>query len=223
MAKAIVVLGMHRSGTSLVSRILHEMGVYMGEEFLPPDEGNEGGYWEDTEWLGINKRILARAGGDWANPPHPKYITEERVLSEHLVKAAVKKRERFPVWGFKDPRTCLTAEFIHPFLPSPQYLIVNRAQVDIAQSLQKLHGSNKNIAGNMVPWPTIIEHYLERMREFTERHNSGKTHLNIGYLDLVSDQELAQKSILWIARWVGIKEEEIDLAWIMKIIKFRRT
>ncbi|HEA80895.1 MAG TPA: sulfotransferase family protein, partial [Maribacter sp.] len=36
----VVVLGMHRSGTSLVAKILHTIGISMGQEFLDADDAN---------------------------------------------------------------------------------------------------------------------------------------------------------------------------------------
>jgi len=72
----IVVLGMHRSGTSLVAGILRNAGVLMGDKFLPPDEFNLRGYFEDTDFLWINKGILESAGASWYAPP-----TVELILS----------------------------------------------------------------------------------------------------------------------------------------------
>ena len=58
----IVVLGMHRSGTSLVTRLLVEMGVYMGPRL---DVRN----WEDADFQKTNQTILDMAGGNWGKPP----------------------------------------------------------------------------------------------------------------------------------------------------------
>ena len=51
MRSQVIVLGMHRSGTSLIASILHLSGISMGKEFLRPDNGNPGGYFEDLEFL----------------------------------------------------------------------------------------------------------------------------------------------------------------------------
>lgn len=64
----IVVMGFHRSGTSLAAKILHTLGVVMGD-----DEGkgmligeaveNPGGYYEDEDIIDLNARLMTRAGG----------------------------------------------------------------------------------------------------------------------------------------------------------------
>ncbi len=60
MAKPIVVVGMHRSGTSLVSRLLDKLGILMGRD-LQEDH-------ESKFFIGLNKWIYANAGADWARP-----------------------------------------------------------------------------------------------------------------------------------------------------------
>jgi hypothetical protein len=71
----VIVIGMHRSGTSLVAGMLAQLGVYMGPIQLPAAEAgerNEGlftsGYAEAEELHVLNERLLARAGGSWCVP-----------------------------------------------------------------------------------------------------------------------------------------------------------
>ena len=52
----IIVLGMHRSGTSLIAGVLHEMGVNMGSNLMKADEYNPKGYFEDIEIYKFNSR-----------------------------------------------------------------------------------------------------------------------------------------------------------------------
>jgi len=55
--KAVIILGMHRSGTSALARVVNLLGVDLGKSFLPPDPANPSGYWEHvqmTSWcLGV--------------------------------------------------------------------------------------------------------------------------------------------------------------------------
>src|SRR3972149_1538089 len=75
MRSQVIVLGMHRSGTSLIASILHLSGISMGKEFLRPDNGNPGGYFEDLEFLNLNKTILTQAEGTWRKPPSKERIS----------------------------------------------------------------------------------------------------------------------------------------------------
>ena len=73
MKKSVIIciLGMHRSGTSLLTRVLNLMGVYLGPDahLLQPLAENPKGFWEHKEIWKLNEDILWRLGGSWHNPP----------------------------------------------------------------------------------------------------------------------------------------------------------
>ena len=60
-AAPIVVAGMHRSGTSLVASVLSMLGVSLGSTLLGADRNNPKGYFEDTDFLRLNREMLAAA------------------------------------------------------------------------------------------------------------------------------------------------------------------
>ena len=67
----IVVLGPHRSGTSLVTRLINLMGAYFGDESDAIDtaEDNPKGFWERKDVVAVNDEVLALAGGAAIAPP----------------------------------------------------------------------------------------------------------------------------------------------------------
>ena len=64
-SRAVLVLGMHRSGTSALARGLEMLGVYLGNDFLSPQPDNPTGYWEDRNIYELNERLLAAFGLKW--------------------------------------------------------------------------------------------------------------------------------------------------------------
>ena len=58
-SKLVVVLGMHRSGTSAITRGLEVLGVNLGDNLYPAAIDNPKGFWEDNDFLGINEELLA--------------------------------------------------------------------------------------------------------------------------------------------------------------------
>ncbi|HUY15430.1 MAG TPA: sulfotransferase family protein, partial [Terriglobia bacterium] len=62
MQKRIIVLGMHRSGTSLVAEAVHKWGAFGNDEFLPTDYRNPQGYWEYAPLVHFNRRLMVSAG-----------------------------------------------------------------------------------------------------------------------------------------------------------------
>ncbi|MEX0585828.1 MAG: hypothetical protein WD176_04250, partial [Pirellulales bacterium] len=69
--RIICVLGMHRSGTSLVTRLLNLLGVDLGVSaaLRPADRFNPTGYWEHQAFIDINDELLRRLGGSWRQIP----------------------------------------------------------------------------------------------------------------------------------------------------------
>ena len=61
-SRAIIVLGMHRSGTSVFTGVLSLLGVDLGSKLMPATGANESGYWEHQEVVGVNDRLLRALG-----------------------------------------------------------------------------------------------------------------------------------------------------------------
>lgn len=159
--KAICVLGMHRSGTSAVARAINLLGVYLGEPdvLMPPNKAdNPKGYWEHTGIVGIHERILSSLGRRWHDLwPMPEgwwAYPEILPLKEEL--SGVLRREFVgrPLWGWKDPRTCLMLPLWKEILREEDmeigYLIVIRNPMDVATSLWKR--DNLSLSESLLLW-----------------------------------------------------------------------
>jgi len=99
----IFILGMHRSGTSMVTGILNKCGLYLGSNLLMGARDNPTGHFEDRRFINLNNQILKRNGGSWHNPPE-KIIRWPRVEMKDFVNSWDIGR----LVGWKDPRTCIT-------------------------------------------------------------------------------------------------------------------
>jgi hypothetical protein len=142
----LLVLGMHRSGTSAVTGLLHLMGCYVGaeEELMPAQVDNPRGYWERMDVYALGEEVLAALGARWdtvgdldleALPAAGRAGFAERMA------AVVAELERRPPWVLKDPRLCLLLPLWRPLLPAPAIaLLVHRRPLQVARSLQRRHG-----------------------------------------------------------------------------------
>jgi len=63
--KVILVLGMHRSGTSAVTRCLNLLGAEVGDKLLPPAEDNRSGFWEHADVVAVHEELLKDLGRVW--------------------------------------------------------------------------------------------------------------------------------------------------------------
>ena len=70
--KAVVVLGMYRSGTSAITKEVIDIGAYPGTSLLEKQYDNEKGFWEDARIVSLNTNILKNFGLEWYSIENPK-------------------------------------------------------------------------------------------------------------------------------------------------------
>lgn len=147
--RIVVVLGMHRSGTSAITRGLRALGVSLGEDLLPPLAGNNPtGFWEDADINGLNIEILSSLGSDWHFlAPLPDNSLEKLRHEGLFLRAVMLLREKVKdasVFGFKDPRVPMLLSFWQEVFTAcdldAAYVLVLRNPISVAQSLAKRDG-----------------------------------------------------------------------------------
>ena len=136
----IIVLGPHRSGTSLVTRLINLMGAYVGDESdsLGAAEDNPKGFWERRDVVDTNNAILAHFGCAWNDLAGWQFDHRTAELPEELtaqIASAVSRLDARQPWVVKDPRLCLTLPYWLPFLSQPVGVIVSRDPAEVAVSL----------------------------------------------------------------------------------------
>lgn len=141
-SRTIIVLGMGRSGTSAVADVLRRLGVYWGPEnlMMAPQIDNPRGFWEFIPFYEINVELMRRLGGHWHRPPSLGAGWERSAELDDLRSKAidiVQNCFRVPLWGFKDPRCCLTLPFWRTVIPNPiECVIPIRNPLEVAASLE---------------------------------------------------------------------------------------
>jgi hypothetical protein len=144
-ARAIAVAGMHRSGTSMVARILGECGVYLGEreQLVPATPTNPEGHFEHVDFLRVNKAVLAKLLGSWKRPPRRlAWLVLAARLGSLREEAArlVRDMDGRDPWAWKDPRTSLTLPFWLPLVPDLHVVVCVREPLAVARSLEARDG-----------------------------------------------------------------------------------
>jgi hypothetical protein len=80
----ILLLGMHRSGTSALAGMLHSGGIKLGDDFIQPLPENPKGFFEDLKIQNINKQILAAIGRKWDDIPEENELSD---VSEQILQS----------------------------------------------------------------------------------------------------------------------------------------
>ena len=197
----LLITGMHRSGTSMVARLLNFCGLSLGPEkrLMPPGEGNPSGFWQNLDMDAITEEVLATLSGEWdfLLPPMPDGWEQGSALAGYRQRA----REQAAIlgrkspWGWKDPRASLTIPFWSSLLPGLRTLIVLRHPVETARSLEKRVSSSPSMAHHL--W---LEYY-RRILADTDPGRRLVTHYDSFFLD--PDAELER-----IVGWAGLEADE---------------
>jgi hypothetical protein len=108
---AILVLGMHRSGTSAVTRVINLLGAELGQDLMPPAEGNNPlGFWEHRGVVEIHEELLDALGSSWhdarALPADWLATAAAKVARSKLVDTLHREFSSTQLWAVKDPRLC---------------------------------------------------------------------------------------------------------------------
>lgn len=143
---AIIVLGMHRSGTSALAGIIQILGADIGSSLVPAEEDvNPKGFWEHAEIVDIHDQLLEVLGSSWqdARPLPHEWWTLPVVLpfKEAILTALRRDFSRAPLWLLKDPRLChllpLWLEIFAEVGCRPHFIISVRHPLEVAESLNK--------------------------------------------------------------------------------------
>ncbi len=167
--QALVITGMHRSGTSLVARMLRHTGVNIGSDLVEADDGNPHGYYEDREFVAFHDDLLRRS-------EQRIFVQEEsyiKTLSEEDVSRAeglVGQRSGNGLWGWKDPRTALFLDFWSQLLPNARFVFMLRHPIDVVASLMR-RNSDAEIEVRVDPLAGLRswEIYNDAISSFLER------------------------------------------------------
>lgn len=139
----LIVAGFHRSGTSLLTQVLHAGGLFVGDRLLGAAPSNPYGHFEDLEVLNLHRAILGAhddAPGDawhWDEP------TAFHLSSAHwasMRRLVAKRDAAHETWGFKDPRVCLFLGAWKYVMPDAKVVVVYRDPGECVRSMESRQG-----------------------------------------------------------------------------------
>lgn len=182
--KGVLVLGMHRSGTSAITSVIGGLGPRVGDpaDLIAPNEANERGYWESRRLTEFQESLLEKFGGDWETPPEfrPGWERDWRLVR----RLGLARRTftdvygRAKQWVWKDPRTVLLLPFWRRALRfDPLIVGIFRNPLEVADSLAARDGMVKSKALRL--WETYNRALLVNAR--------GLPAFVTSYEDLVGD------------------------------------
>ena len=181
---ALIVLGMHRSGTSALAGALGLCGAWLGEdqELTGSNPENPTGFWERRDVRAVCDRLLHAAGADWwkvasfepAGVPYGALVEQGRAFRK-----VVAELNSHHIWALKEPRLCLLFPVLRSFISNPICIHISRNPLDVAKSLRARNGFG--IAEGLALWETYTISALQA--------SAGLPRVLVSYEALVSRPE----------------------------------
>jgi hypothetical protein len=138
----ICIIGMHRSGTSMIARLLQQCGLYLGpaDRLLGSSGGNPLGHFEHTGFLQINEELLAHLKGSAFDPPRFAADWERDMSLAPFFARAKELVDGFrshSLWGWKEPRTTLLLPFWRRLIPNLRFVVCVRNPMEVGESVMR--------------------------------------------------------------------------------------
>jgi GT2 family glycosyltransferase/glycosyltransferase involved in cell wall biosynthesis len=130
----------------MLTRLLHRCGLHLGSEsdLMPAASDNPDGFWEHLRFVQLNDEVLNAVGAAWDLPPLPNEdFTADRLAPiRRKAELLIEGFDGRPVWGWKDPRSCLTFPFWRQLLPRLKTIIIVRHPLEAAYSMNERNGTS---------------------------------------------------------------------------------
>ncbi|MBT7371267.1 MAG: glycosyltransferase, partial [Gammaproteobacteria bacterium] len=145
----VVILGMHRSGTSLIASSMPLLGYSLGDNLMPGGGDNPKGFFEDLDMVAFNDALLAHNYSSWDSPlngivSETTSTPELEARAQELLKTKFAETDR---WAVKDPRMCLLMPFWQEQFKAlgieAVSIVVHRNPLDVAASLERRNSFDK--------------------------------------------------------------------------------
>ncbi len=196
--KTVVVLGTHRSGTSLVTGMLHTLGVRMGppgadDRWIYPSWANPTGQFENPEFTDLLHRFLDFDGEEprW----DPAWDDLSGRTATYLPEfARLVRRTESDLWGWKHPWSLLVLEPLLPELHGPTFVVVRRNLSEVIDSLHRRDGLSAPEAER------VTQELWHRMDRILAAHPEVPT-LAFDYTDVSKDPD---GTVTRLVEFVGV-------------------
>lgn len=183
---ALIVLGMHRSGTSALAGLIGQLGGDVGSTLMPIiEEINAKGFWEHAEIVNIHERLLTMLDSSWDDVrplPDRWWMSSDVDVFKAMILTVLRRDFACsPLWIVKDPRLCrllpLWLEIFRDFGSKPHFILTLRHPMEVARSLRKR--DNFLDEQSSLLW---LDHVLQ-----AEKWSRGYPRTFVAYDDLLSN------------------------------------
>lgn len=165
--RVLIIVGMHRSMTSLAAQWLNACGLHVGDDLYGAGIGNVKGHFEDKDFITLHDYVLTKNNTHWRDYTATDIDFDEYSIqkSQALIRF---KNDLHNQWGWKDPRICLFLDHWHQLLPDARYLVVYRPFAEVVDSFMRREFKVKKKAEYLLEarkYVSKLMHYNERKKD----------------------------------------------------------
>ncbi len=182
-----IVLGMHKSGTSLVSKMLHQSGIPMGKDLDEHFDYDTGNKYERISTFNLNRDILGYWNVHSLDTVVPGHLVFEHQHRRRMLEIIDQCEAVSSDWGFKDPCTCLTHSLWDAHLPDHKLIVVYRSPVEVWHHYKpresfRIRSTLRKVWKTLRTWSLYNAQILEILQ------NTSRDYLVLSYGQLMSGQ-----------------------------------
>ncbi|MGK7907108.1 MAG: glycosyltransferase [Synechococcus sp.] len=205
---ALLVLGMHRSGTSALTRVLGLCGATLPQRLMNPvANNNEAGFWESAEIASLHDNLLLKMGSAWydfSELPSNWFESPDGISFHNQMLTALQQDfGDARLFVLKDPRICRLVPFwrsvLEDFGAEIKAVLPIRHPLEVADSLKSRDGLD--LATSLLLW---LQHFLA-----AERHTRNCRRSFVTFDELLADW---RKTVARIAFDLDMKLEPDEVA-----------
>ncbi|MBN2164910.1 MAG: glycosyltransferase, partial [Marinilabiliaceae bacterium] len=216
--KIIVVLGMHRSGTSAFAKLFTKLGYSAGNNLMPADSSNMEGYWEDVDIYNLNQQILSFLFLSWDEYEELQFrksVLMKDILLEKFGENALKiiknKLLKDSTIVIKEPRISILLPFWNQIFnrinATVDYILAVRNPADVAKSLSKRNNFSIKKSLNLwyyynqccltdSPKPLYLAHFEKLISSPEEQLKNITSFLGTHKIDSIDPENIINNKII---------------------------
>jgi hypothetical protein len=224
--QAILILGMHRSGTSALAGVVTSLGAAGPKTLLETNIYNPRGFWESAPLVRAHDDLLASAGSSWDDWRrfNSQWLHSNEAKRDHrkIEQILLEEFGAEPLFVIKDPRTCRFVPFISSVLKEMNVrsvaLLPLRNPLEVAYSLKRRDGLS--IPRGLLLW---LRHVLD-----AERDTRGMPRCFLNFEDLLTgwrhqlDRAAKAVGIVWPS-WSKASEASVEQFLTMDLYHEKNT
>lgn len=230
----IIIIGMHRSGTSMLARLLNDLGIYIGQDL---SENAESYYFQH-----LNRKIFAGAGGHWCNVmpivrklESPEFVDQQAAWLERMLFGrsslvafftGIQQVKLFfgfspGRWGWKDPRNSITLPIWLSVFPRSRVIHITRNGIDVAISVHRRQltylESHQDFSERCLDFGWCFQLWHEYIYAISEYHQLvwPEHYLEVRYEEILRDP---RRQLISILKFLGYRVKDERLTYVASMV-----